>query len=604
MGTGSRIRALGAIVVGAVIASLMAFTPSPASAAAPTGSLTGTVTVPEGVQITTQSVRVELYHVEFAERPVAAAWVAADGTYTIADVDVAQYRVHFSADALGLASEYWNGKTDYASAELVTVTEGETTPGIDADLLDPEATIAGRFTIPSNVGGVDINAYSANDPTRPIASTRVWSFSPDYVLHGLPAGSYKVQFTRPGSGYIEHWWQGGTDFEDATVITLAEGEHRTGLDAAVQRGASVSGRIAGGRVSTEHGLAYAYRQDRDGVFQREAGTHVAADGTYTIRGLRAGTYTLSFSSSMAIGYDERHSTVWSEWWKDKPGSAQATSFTLSTNTSLTGVNANLDTVGGASSWPTVTGSSKVGRLLTAAPGVWALGTVLAYQWYADQVAIGGATGPTYRPTAAEVGKRLQVIVYGQTGATWERKSSAVTSKVAVGALTPATPTISGWVAKGSTLTAKAGTWTAGTALSYRWFADGAAIAGATASTYTVAPSLGGARISVAVTGKKAGYATVVMSSRATPKVATVATPTILGTPEVGRTLSAKTGTWTPGTVFTYQWFAAGTPIAGATASTLTLAPAQQGAEIVVKVTGTRSAYATVTKTSAATLPVG
>ncbi|MGY5319883.1 hypothetical protein ACXA45_11690, partial [Neomicrococcus lactis] len=82
-----------------------------------------------------------------------------------------------------------------------------------------------------------------------------------------------------------------------------------------------------------------------------------------------------------------------------------------------------------------------------------------------------------------------------------------------------------------------------------------------------------------------------------------ATPTVTGTTKVGYTLTANPGTWTTGTAFAYQWYRAGVAITGATASTYTLAGADAGKTITVKVTGTKTGYTTVTKTSVATAAV-
>ncbi|MDQ1059837.1 hypothetical protein QFZ23_003738 [Arthrobacter globiformis] len=62
---------------------------------------------------------------------------------------------------------------------------------------------------------------------------------------------------------------------------------------------------------------------------------------------------------------------------------------------------------------------------------------------------------------------------------------------------------------GSTLTA-VGTWgPAPVTLKYQWYANGAAITGATASTYPLTAADLGRYLTVTVTGSKPGYATEV-----------------------------------------------------------------------------------------------
>jgi hypothetical protein len=63
-------------------------------------------------------------------------------------------------------------------------------------------------------------------------------------------------------------------------------------------------------------------------------------------------------------------------------------------------------------------------------------------------------------------------------------------------------------------------------------------------------------------------------------------PVIAGTAAVGDTLTINPGTWGPGTVtLTYQWYADGSPIRGATGRTLVLGKAEFGKVIAADVTG-------------------
>ena len=55
---------------------------------------------------------------------------------------------------------------------------------------------------------------------------------------------------------------------------------------------------------------------------------------------------------------------------------------------------------------------------------------------------------------------------------------------------------------------------------------------------------------------------------------------------------------------TYQWYRAGVAISGATSSTYKLVAADKGSGIKVKVTGTKSGYTTVSKTSAQSSAIG
>lgn len=261
--------------------------------------------------------------------------------------------------------------------------------------------------------------------------------------------------------------------------------------------------------------------------------------------------------------------------------------------------------------PTITGTAKVGSQLTAVAGTWDADTTLAYQWYADGVAIDGAISSDFTPGTSRVGAEITVAVTGtKLGISTVTKTSEATAPVEPGDLTATpNPTIAGTPKVGVLLTALPGDWDADTTLDYQWLADGDPITDATASELLPSADLFGAIISVAVTGSKPGYTAETKTSAPTAAVASgdlVATPvpTITGTPKVDAELTANAGTWDADTALTYQWFVDGDAVEGATLATFTPTGTALGLALSVAVTGTKTGYTTVTKTSASTAEVG
>lgn len=85
---------------------------------------------------------------------------------------------------------------------------------------------------------------------------------------------------------------------------------------------------------------------------------------------------------------------------------------------------------------------------------------------------------------------------------------------------------------------------------------------------------------------------------------TAPAPTITGTAQVGSTLTANAGAWTPAPVtLAYQWLVGGTPVTGATTTSYAPLEADIGKTVTVQVTGTKTGYATKALTSAATAAV-
>lgn len=261
--------------------------------------------------------------------------------------------------------------------------------------------------------------------------------------------------------------------------------------------------------------------------------------------------------------------------------------------------------------PTIAGTVKVGSTLTASPGTWAPGTVsFAYQWLRGGVAIAGATNAKYVLVGEDAGKTISVTVTGaQSGYTPVAKTSTATAKVAVGTLTSATPKITGTAKVGVQLTVSVGAWEpAPVTFTYQWYRSGKAIKGATAASYVLTASDKDKVITVTVTGSKTGYAAMAETSAKTKKVAIgtlqAPVPKIAGTTKVGKKLTATAGSWGPSPVtLKYQWYRSGKKIAKATKATYKLVAADKGKTISVKVTGSKTGFKAVTKTSKATAKV-
>ncbi len=258
--------------------------------------------------------------------------------------------------------------------------------------------------------------------------------------------------------------------------------------------------------------------------------------------------------------------------------------------------------------PTITGTAKVGNTLTAVTGAWSPNaTSFVYQWTRDGSEIVGAISPTYVLQADDAGRLVRVSVLGvRSGYDGETKTSLPTAAVALGTFSAKPiPTVGGVARVGSVLTATSPAWTPVATFTYQWKRNGVNIGGATSSTYTLVAADLGKTISVSQVGARSGYVTTTVSSvESVPVVAGVfsaqPTPTISGTPKVGFTLTASTGSWLPTPTFAYQWKRGSANISGATRSTYVLQPEDAGTVISVAVTATKTAYTSVTKSSAGT----
>jgi len=205
--------------------------------------------------------------------------------------------------------------------------------------------------------------------------------------------------------------------------------------------------------------------------------------------------------------------------------------------------------------PTITGQAQEGKTLTAATGTWSNSpTSFAYQWQqCDQGGSGcnninGATQKSYTVSKNDADKTLRVQVTATNADGSASALSDPTNVVSTKAspVSSATPTISGTVKVGETLTADPGTWTGGASgFTYQWQrcdAQGSAcvsIQDATAKAYGVRTADVGNTLRVVVTATNLGGTTNAVSSPTALVQSNAATPTPAPAPKANHAPTIK-----------------------------------------------------------------
>lgn len=177
---------------------------------------------------------------------------------------------------------------------------------------------------------------------------------------------------------------------------------------------------------------------------------------------------------------------------------------------------------GTRRYPEIIGATRVGGTLTALGLDWVnydgqkpADLVTTYRWTRNGNAIRGATLSTYRLTAQDQGKTIQVTELPRAAgyATTAYARSGSTARIRIGRLTTTRPKIGGKARVGTRVVARTTGWTSGTRFRYQWFLGRRAVRGATGKKLLVTRSMRGARLVVEVTGKKAGYRRATRGSR-------------------------------------------------------------------------------------------
>ncbi len=157
---------------------------------------------------------------------------------------------------------------------------------------------------------------------------------------------------------------------------------------------------------------------------------------------------------------------------------------------------------------------------------------VTWQWLLDGSPIPSAHASSYAPSGADHGRELSVVATayapGRLPAQVASAPETVRPGVAVApgappsggpaVLTGPKPIIKGKAVVGKRLTAKTGSWPAGTSFAYRWLANGKVVRRAASAALRLRPALAGKRLSVRVTAAKPGYVSVTLVSAKTKKV--------------------------------------------------------------------------------------
>ena len=289
----------------------------------------------------------------------------------------------------------------------------------------------------------------------------------------------------------------------------------------------------------------------------------------------------------------------------------------------------------ATGGPGITGTVGAGETLTATTDLiededGLTSATFTYQWLVDGAEINGATDSTYIVIAADEGKPIEVrVAFTDDAGNPESLTSnpflfapplTIRDVPVIASNTPATgaPTITGTVRVGETLTANTTDISDSDGLNnatftYQWLADDADITDATGSTYPLVAADEGKTVKVRVTFTDDGGTQETVTSTPTATVTASNTPatgepTITGTAQVGETLTANTtgiadSDGLINATFTYQWLADDTDITDATGSTYTLAAADEGETVKIRLSFTDDRGHQETLTSTATAAV-
>lgn len=366
----------------------------------------------EGIQVCVQDASGE------AEEPAGCAQTDAAGEYTIAGIPAGSFKVEFSGETCNeegcfqtnWVRQYYNGKSNFDEADVLSLASGDVETGIDA-ALEEGGTIGGTVIDAASEAPIEGLVVCA-DPFEGegISGCDSTDESGEYEIGGLPAGEYRVEFSNSicleeeeclQSYYLHQWFDEKQGWDQADPVTVQAGETTPEIDAALEEGGAIEGTVtdALGAPLQESGVcAYAL-----GASEEEATecTGTGEMGHYMLV-VPAGVYKVGFYYlDWPAGY-----------FNGKTDFGAADSVSVTQGTSHEGIDAVLRPAAPVNTAPpSLTGNPAVGQVLSCSKGSWEHDpTSFAYAWRSDATLIPGQSAPTYTVQTADSGHGISCEV--------------------------------------------------------------------------------------------------------------------------------------------------------------------------------------------------
>jgi 5-hydroxyisourate hydrolase-like protein (transthyretin family) len=266
-----------------------------------------------------------------------------DGTYSFGGLMSGTYFVDFSdlSPSVTYAREYYNGKPTSDAADAVTLLPGQDVTGIDATL-----DLAGQLTgtVLSDADGnpiqfVTVTAYRLNEVSGnwDYASGASTNATGVYSMRGLTAGSYRVEFYDISGNHLREFHNDKATFALADSFAIPSGGAVV-IDASLAPASRIEGTVTregSGLPGTPlAGITVdAYRVLAPDSFEYVFSATTDPNGNYSVGGLNAGIYRISFNDDGGYYLPEVHANA--------TGLSTGTDIAVAATSTISGIDAAL-----------------------------------------------------------------------------------------------------------------------------------------------------------------------------------------------------------------------------------------------------------------------
>ncbi len=279
------------------------------------GSISGTVYDENGVGMGGVSVRAYRGSQSWSS---ATTTTAADGSYTLYISVAGDYKVGFHAQSVNYITEYYDNVATLSAATVISITLGLDVAGIDA-VLYPMASVSGALTDSVTGDGIAGATVTLRTPqwmwTYPSATTAA---DGSYTVYYSATETTTMRLLFEHPDYFIQWYDGQPDQNSADTFDIDIGEALSGYDAALVRGASISGTVTAAATGAALGAITVSLHDPANPESLLRQTTTDSQGYYVFRRLEAGDYIVRFRNGAYIPV----------WYDGSPDAENATALSL------------------------------------------------------------------------------------------------------------------------------------------------------------------------------------------------------------------------------------------------------------------------------------
>lgn len=255
------------------------------------------------------------------------------GRYIVNGLPTGSFDLYFDGQRAGYLGRWYKDQTDSTQSTQVLVTVSAVTSNID-QALPLGGSITGTATDAVTHAAIATVCPQAVLNTKVYYATSCGNATGSYTITGLPTGSYRVQFVDPSAIYLEQWWNNKPDPQNANPVAVTAGSSTTNIDAAMQRGGTITGNVTDAVTHAPVSDLCVYALALPFGSTQTVGGNGCTDATghYAINGLLSGNYQAQFFPTGANNYVE-------QWWENSSDQITASAITVAQGATSTGINA-------------------------------------------------------------------------------------------------------------------------------------------------------------------------------------------------------------------------------------------------------------------------